>query len=85
MQRAGAVLDKLDVVPVWIVDIKSTVTIEHRFQLVRDLYAAAGQVITQLLGVGCLERNVGQAILLGILQFREDLDVLMIIHLEIGK
>src|SRR5437588_6630019 len=70
---------------VGIVNIEAAIAVKHGLELVRDLKAAAGQVGPELLGVGGLKRDVGEAVLPGILELGKNFDVLVVVDLEIGQ
>jgi hypothetical protein len=85
VQRAGAELHELDVMAVGIVNVKATVAILHRLELVWHLNALAAKVGPHLFGIRGFKRNMGQPVHLGVGKLREHLDVLMVVDLEIRQ
>src|SRR6266853_3517252 len=78
-------LHELNVVIVGVEDIEAAISIQHGLQFFRHFDATTGKVGAHLLDIGGLKRNMGQSILLGIVQFRKNFDVLMIVDFEISQ
>src|SRR5437016_4518882 len=85
VKRARSELDELYEVSVRIRDLETSITILHGLKLLGHLHALAGQISSQLFRIGCLERDMRQAIHLRIGELREQLNILMVVYLEVRQ
>src|SRR2546427_6313343 len=79
------VLNKFHGVPVGVVHFETEVAVELRLEFWRDFEPATGHISPQRLNVAGLEGDVGEPVFGGALEFSEHLDVLVVVHLEIGE